>query len=76
MSELPNPYDPTEKPRKRRGIHPAALAEFDYFMTDAGKQLFDDSIVKPGSVQYLINRIHRAFQAGYNAAEKNIGGKR
>jgi hypothetical protein len=50
--------------------HPAAIASDKYFATKEGSSATDPQTLgeyNHGAVQYLTNRLHAAFQAGYSA---------
>lgn len=53
--------------------HPAAIARDKWFDSKEGKDTCDPLTLGAGAKQqqYLTNRLHRAFQAGYDAAVKD-----
>jgi len=53
--------------------HPAGIAQDKYFAMKEGNNMLDMYTLggRPGYAQFLENRLHSAFQAGYDAAVKD-----
>ena len=52
--------------------HPAAIARDEWDSSDEGQRCHDAYTLGQYPQQYLTNRLHSAFQAGYDAALRRL----